>query len=189
MTLDYKPELDISAELDGQEAAYYQSLIGTLRWIVELGRVDIYTEASLMASCMALPRMGHLDQLFRMFSCLKHHHNTEMVFDPSDPDIDESQFPADDWTHTLYYESKRPVPRNRPEERGFGFKIRAFVDSDHAGNDITRRSCTGFTVFLNSAPIFWYSKKQTSVQTSSFGSAFVALKECCEYLRGLTYKL
>ena len=42
---------------------------------------------------------------------------------------------------------------------------------------------------MKSAPIFWYSKKQTSVQTSSFGSELIAIKECCGYLRGLTYKL
>ena len=56
-----RPEVDASQELDSQQAAYYQSLIGTLRWIVELGRIDIATEASLLASCMALPRIGHLN--------------------------------------------------------------------------------------------------------------------------------
>ena len=33
------------------------------------------------------------------------------------------------------------------------------------------------------------SKKQTSVESSSFGSEFIAMKQCCEYLRGLRYKL
>ena len=67
--------------------------------------------------------------------------------------------------------------------------MRAFVDSDHAGDSITRRSRTGFLLFLNSAPIYWFSKKQTSVETSSFGSEFVAMKTCCEYTHGLCYKL
>ena len=39
------------------------------------------------------------------------------------------------------------------------------------------------------APIYWFSKKQTSIETSSFGSEFVAMKQCCEYLKGLRYKL
>ena len=30
---------------------------------------------------------------------------------------------------------------------------------------------------------------QTSVESSSFGSEFVAMKQCCEYIRGLRYKL
>ena len=61
--------------------------------------------------------------------------------------------------------------------------------TDHAGDLVTRRSRTGFLIFLNSAPIFWYSKRQTSCETSSFGSEFVAMKQCCEYIQGLRYKL
>ena len=75
-----------------------------------------------------------------------------------------------------------------PESRGHGFKIRAFVDSDHAGNDLTRHSRTGFLVFLNSAPMFWSTKKQTSVQTSTYSFEFFAMKEHCECLRGLRHK-
>ena len=78
---------------------------------------------------------------------------------------------------------------NAPPPRGIGFTMRAFVDSDHAGDSITRRSRTGFIVFLNNAPIFVHSKKQGSCETSSFGSEFIAMKSCCEYLRGLRYKL
>ena len=44
-------------------------------------------------------------------------------------------------------------------------------------------------MYLNSAPIFWSSKKQGSIKTSSFGSEFIAMKYCCEYLWGLRYKL
>ena len=37
----YRPELEISAELGPTEEAYFNSLIGILRWIIELGRVEI----------------------------------------------------------------------------------------------------------------------------------------------------
>jgi hypothetical protein len=63
------------------------------------------------------------------------------------------------------------------------------VDADHATGNITRRSRTGFLVYLNNAPVYWFSKKQTSVETSSFGSEFAAMKQCTEYIRGLRYKL
>ena len=79
---------------------------------------------------------------------------------------------------------------NAPEALGMEFIIRAYVDSDHAGDKLTRRSRTGFLVYLNSALIYWLSKKQTSVEMASFGSEFVAMKhQSCEYLRGLRYKL
>ena len=41
----------------------------------------------------------------------------------------------------------------------------------------------------NNSPIYWYSKKQNSIETCSFGSEFSAMKQCTEYLRGLHYKL
>ena len=67
--------------------------------------------------------------------------------------------------------------------------MRAFVDSDHAGDFTTRRSRTGFLVWLNNSLIYWHSKKQTTIETSSFGSEFMALKSCTEYVRGLRFKL
>eukprot|EP00978_Attheya_sp_CCMP212_P012602 scaffold31521_cov55-Attheya_sp.AAC.1 len=41
---DYRVELDILEELGPEEASYFQSQIGVLRWMVELGQVDIITE-------------------------------------------------------------------------------------------------------------------------------------------------
>ena len=186
---NYRPETDISSELSPAKAAYFQSLIGILRWIVELGRADITMETSALASMMALPREGHLREALHMFAFLKNKHNGVMVFDPSEPDLDESQFPNEDWSATPYGECKEELPPNAPEPRGRGFTMRAFVDSDHAGDTVTRRSRTGFMVFLNCSPIHWFSKKQGSCETSSFGSEFCAMKTCCEYIRGLRYKL
>ena len=188
-TTNYRPEVDISPELGNANAAYYQSLIGILRWICELGRVDITMETSAMASMMASPREGHLNQLYRMFAFLKARHNGAMVFDPTVPDINDTLFQREEWSATAYSTKREEIPGNMPTPRGVGFLMRAFVDSDHAGDLITRRSRTGFIIFLNSAPIYWNSKKQGSVETSSFGSEFMALKNCCEYIRGLQYKL
>ena len=112
-----------------------------------------------------------------------------MVFDPTPPDIDYAEFPKEDWSHTVYSEAKEAIASNLPKPRGKGFIIRAYVDADHAGNVVTRRSRTGFVILLNNAPIYWLSKRQTGVETSSFGSEFMAMKHCCEYLRGLRFKL
>ena len=191
MTTSYRPELDISRELNPTEAAYYQSLIGVLRWIVELGRVDICLEVSMMSSQLALPREGHLEQVLHIFAHLKKYHNAEIVYDPTEPNIDESLFEAKDWASSEFghLDGKEELPPNQPQPRGFGFTIRAKVDADHASDSVSRRSRTGFLVWVNSSLVHWWSKKQTSVETSSFGSEFVAMKQCCEYLRGLRYKL
>ena len=191
MQTSYRPELDVTPELGPNEATYFMSLIGVLRWIVELGRIDVCLECSLLSSHLALPREGHIQQLFQIFAYLKKYHNTEMVFDPTDPTIEEANFELRDWTSSEFghLQGKEELPPNMPEPRGFGFVMRAKVDADHASDTTTRRSRTGFLVYLNCAPVYWSSKKQTSVESSSFGSEFIAMKQCCEYLRGLRYKL
>ena len=67
--------------------------------------------------------------------------------------------------------------------------MRAKVDADHASDTVSRRSRTGLLIYLNCALVYWWSKKQTSVESSSFGCEFVAMKQCCEHIRGLRYKL
>ena len=68
-------------------------------------------------------------------------------------------------------------------------EVVAYVDSDHEGDLLTRQSRIWCIVYLNNTPMYWIPKKQTSIETSSYGSEFTALKNWCEYLRGLKYKL
>lgn len=112
-----------------------------------------------------------------------------MVFDPAVPDIDQFQFSIEDWSASPYSLCKEDVPLNAPASKDIGFTMRAFRNSDYTSDSVTRQSCTGFIVFLNSAPIFVYSKKQESCETSSFGSEFIMMKSYCKYLRRLRYKL
>ena len=188
LTSDYRPECDASPELAPEEAMYYQSLIGVVRWMVEMGRIDIAMEVSMMSSFVAMPREGHLQQVYHIFAYLKKHHNARLVFDPSYPDLEESDFERKDWT-SKYDDASKDVPSNASKPLGNEFVIPAYVDTDHVGDRVTRRSRTGFLVYLNSSPIQWFTKKQTSVESSSFGSEFVTMKHCCEFLRGLRYKL
>ena len=86
-------------------------------------------------------------------------------------------------------ELKEDVPLNMSTPLGNGFKMRVFVDSDHAGDQVTRKSRTGFLVYLNNSFIYWSSKKQIMFETSSFRSEFMAMKHTMEYVRALRYKL
>ena len=185
-----RPELDVSPELDPGDAAYYQSLIVILRWMIEMGRVDMCCEISIMSSCIALPREGHLQQLlYHVFAYLKVYHKARIVFVPSYPDVNFDDYRRKDRAK-MYGDAKEEIPPNCLESLGKEFTMRAFVDSDHAAGDLTRRrSRTGCLVCLNIALIYWLSKKQTAIETSSFGSEFIAMKQCCEYIRGLRYKL
>ena len=76
-----------------------------------------------------------------------------------------------------------------PKPLGRSVNINSFVDADHAGNLATRRSHTGILIFVNMAPITWYSKRQNTVETSTFSSEMVALRIATEMIEGLRYKL
>ena len=157
--------------------------------MVELGQVDLCTEVSMMSPHLALPRKGHLQEVYHIFSYLKKHHNAEMPFDASEPDIDMAKFQRQDWSQSIYGDKQEDLPPNMPKPLGTEMRMRIFIDSNHAGESLTRRSRTGFIFFLNNAPIYWMSKKQTSCETSTFGSKFCAFKQGTEYVRGLRYKL
>jgi hypothetical protein len=188
MEANYRPELDVSPILPADTANYYQSQLGILRWIVELGRIDIATEVSMLAAHNALPREGHLAGVFRIYSYLKTRPNARLVFDPSYADIDYDSFPQQNWSD-FYGKVEESIPPNAPKPLGKPVELRCFVDADHAGDKVTRRSRTGIIIIMNGAPIVWYTKKQNTVETSTFGSEFVALKIATEMLRGLRYKL
>ena len=184
----YEPEIDISVPLTPELASYYQSIIGIMRWMIEIGRIDIATEVSLLSSYLAYPREGHMDAALHVMSYLGLHHNSRLIFDPSYPMIDYSAFPECKWKE-FYPEAVEPIPLDAPESRGRPVDIRMFVDSDHAGDKAIRRSRTGVLIFCNNALIDWVSKRQPTIETSVFGAEFVAMKYGMEKLRALRYKL
>lgn len=187
----YEPEMDVSEPLCPEEASYFQSLIGQMRWMVEIGRIDIATEISLLSSHLAYPREGHMHAALHTMAHLKQRHNTRMVFDPTYPDIDHDSFhQADNATWKEQYgDVREALPPNMPEALGKPVDLRLFVDSDHAGDKSIRRSRTGYMVFVNNALVAWLSKRQPTIETSVFGAEFVALKHGLETCRGLRYKL
>ena len=133
----YRPEIDLSPELEELDTAYYHSLIGVLWWIVEIERVDICTKVLMMSSHLALPCEGHLSEVLHIFSYLKKHHNSEMVIDPTTPVIDGNLFIKQDWVHSLYgcEELVEELPDRMPTQ--IGRMMRVYIDSDHAGDTLT----------------------------------------------------
>jgi hypothetical protein len=184
----YRPELDTSLELDDLRTNYYQGLIGVLRWICELGRVDILMPVSLLSRFLAAPRKGHLEQALHVFAYLKRYNRSTMVFDDTEPSFDESRFIKADWMSS-YPDAMEVIPPNAPEARGREVTLSCFVDADHAACRVTRRSHTGVILYVNRAPIIWFSKRQNTVESSTFGSEFIAMKISIDLTEALRYKL
>ncbi len=76
--------------LDDIQANYYQNLIGILWRAIELGRIGIHVEVAFLASILAQPREGHLDQCLHVFAYLKKHTCSTMVFNDNLHNVDEN---------------------------------------------------------------------------------------------------
>ena len=76
---------------------------------------------------------------------------------------------------------KEDIDPHAPESLHKELEVTIFIDSSHGEDTTTGRSITGFIIFLGSTPVAWSSKQQTSIQTSTFGTEFVALKTAVEH--------
>ncbi len=190
MTASYYPELDASPELEPKDVTLFQEIIGMLRWAIELGRVDIALEISLLSQYQASPRQGHLEQALQVVSYLDKNPKLTLYMDPEAPMIDYGDFPPDTSEFKEYYrDAKEELPARMPRPRGKPVVTTAFVDASHGANKKTRRSHSGYIIFVNRAPIKWFSKRQQTVETSAFSAEFIAMKHCIEDIEHLRFKL
>ena len=66
---------------------------------------------------------------------------------------------------------------NVPELQGKEIGVHMFVDSDHAGDNISCKLRSGFLICVNTALVQWFSKNQSTSETSVLGTEFVTIKQ------------
>ena len=91
-------------------------------------------------------------------------------------------FQEHDWCD-FYGDVKEAITPNVPDPRNKEVDMIIFVDSDYAGDKLTRRSRTGYIIFLNNDPIVLLSKKQANIETLLFGAECFAVKIGMETLQ------
>ena len=90
---------------------------------------------------------------------------------------------------TMYPDAVENLPPSCPVPLGKSVQINAFVDADLVDELTTRRSQTGILISLNMSPTVWYSKRQNTVEASTYGSEFVTMRILVEMFIALRYKL
>jgi hypothetical protein len=123
-----------------------------------------------------------------MFAYLKKHICSKLVVDRYPRDWSGKDWHSGDWSE-FYPGAQEAIPMNMPEPRGNAVQINMFVDAAHGNCHVTRRSTTGIVFFLNGTPVKWYSKRQNTIECSTFGSEFVALRIAIEMNESIRYKL
>ena len=124
------------------------------------GYVDKYKEAGIRVR-PGMPNYRELDKIYKKY----------------------------DWSTKVYGTQHEEFPMNMPEPLGGMMRITQYVDDNLYFDLVSGRACTGILTFLNQTPVDWYSKKQSTVATATFGSEFVASKTAVERSQDLKYTL
>jgi hypothetical protein len=156
--------------------------------LVTLGRFDVHYAAQTMARYNMAPREGHLQAMKRIFGYLKNHAKLQIVYNAELPEHTEYSGANYDWFE-LYPSASEEIPDDLPVPKGKPVKVSGYFDADHAGCLQTRRSTTGILMFLNRTPVKWYSKRQATVESSTYGSEMVAGRFAVEFCIEMRYKL
>ena len=187
--LVYEPDIYVSPFLSPEEASYYQTIVVVMRWMVKLGRVDIDVEVSHLSPFLAISRKGHMVSALHIMSYLIIRYNYCLVLDPPYSDINLSEFKSDgNWTD-FCGDVKEANPHNASKPIGKEIELRMFVDYDHAREKTSRRSHTGYMIFMNISMIYCHTNKQATVVDAFFGAEYVAMKQGVEAMCGIRYKL
>ena len=179
------PELDDTELLDEDGIHKYQSLIGALQWTISLGRFDIGTAVMTLSGFRVAPRLGHLERIKRICGYLSRMKSGCIRFRTEEPDystLDETEY---DWTRSVYGEVKESIDRKSPSPKGRYVVLTCYVDANLYHDMLTGRSVTAVLHLINQTPIEWFSKKQSTVETATYGSEFVAAKTAVQQIIGL----
>ena len=194
MSSEYHAELDTSPFVSPLMATKYRGMIGSANWLVTLGRYDVAFATNCLARYSMSPREGHYKAMRAVLGYLKNNPNGRIVFDPTDlrrlataSSSDSEYFRP--WENK-YPDASENLPSDLlPEMKGRSTTMSCFVDADHARDQVTRRFVTGLLLFLGSTPIAWMSKRQNTVETSTYGAEMVAARIATEKIISVRWSL
>ena len=190
MEKDDSPELDTTDELDEVDKRKYMSIIGALQWCITLGRFDIAVAVMTLSRFRTCPRVGHMKRVHRVCGYLRKHPDAGIRFRTGIPNNEASYaMPHYDWMYSVYGNSGEDVATDLPTPKGKAVRTTTFVDANLMHCKVTGKSATGILTLLNQTPVDWFSKRQSTVETATYGSEFVAARIATEQVIALRLQL
>jgi hypothetical protein len=172
------PEIDSSEFLSEDDIQKYQSLIGAMQWAISIGHFDIAVHVMTMSSFRASPRCGHLERVKCIVGYLSKFRFAELRILTDEPDFSDIEVADYDWSKSIYGNASKTVPKDAPEPLGKPITTTHYQDVNLYHVIITGRSVTAILHFLKKFPINWYSKKQATVETATYGSEYISARTC-----------
>ena len=176
------PELDTSELCDEHQTKQFQTLIGQLQWLISLGRFDIAVHVMSLSRFRAQPRKGHLDRAKRIVGYLLFLPDGAIRFRIGEPDFSSLKDQEYDWTRTVYSGACEQIPHDIPKPLGKHVQTTHYVDANLHHDLATGKAVTAALHFLNQTPIDAYTKRQSTVETATYGSEFVAARTAVDQI-------
>jgi len=129
-----------------------------------------------MSRFRVAPRKGHLERLKRMYGYLKKFSSAALRVRVGLNDFNELPSQDFDWCHTVYGDVHELMPTDAPKPLGNPVTTITYVDANLYHDMLTGRSVTGILHICNQSIIDWYSKRQATVESATFGSEFTAAR-------------
>ena len=134
-----------------------------------MGRFDIATAVMTMSGFRVAPRVGHLDRLQRICGYLVRYRSACIRVRMEKPDYSALPKGYHEWLRSVYGEVKETVPSGLPVPKGKSVITSTYKDANLYHDMATGRAVTGVLHYLNKTPIDWFSKKQGTVETATYG--------------------
>ena len=135
--------------VDKETHKQFRSGVGMLLYLIKFSRPDISNAVREIAKVMDGPTEVQVKNLFRIIKYV----------------IDTKEY------------GLMMNPQN--ENNKNTWEMKAYCDSDYAGDRDGRKSVSGFIVYVQGCPISWKSRKQKAVTLSSSEAEYVAISEVC----------
>ena len=133
-----------------------------------------------LSSFRSAPRVGHLDRAKQVVGYLNKMRESVIRIRTHEPDYSDLPEQVYDWQASVYGDVEEDIPSDAPIPLGNPVTLTHYVNANLYHDMITGRSVTGILHIINGTPIDWYSKKQATVETATYGSEFIAARTCVE---------
>ena len=158
-------------------------MIGSLQWLISIGRWDMITHVMSMSSFRSAPRAGHITRLMRIYEYACNFKHFKLRYRTEEPDFSSfDNKDAKDWSHTPYGQQHEELPKDAPEPLGKRVTLSHYFDANLMHDVLSGKSVTGCIHFWNKTSMDWYSKKQKTPETATYGSEYCSGKTCFEQI-------
>jgi hypothetical protein len=183
------PKTDTTEFLGKEGIQMYQLLIGLMQWAISIGHFDIAVHVMTMSSFRVATCQGHIEWPKCIVGYLAMMRFTQIRVLTGEPDNFDLEYKEYNWAKTVYGDIREQVLEGIPDPLGKYVMLSHYYNANLYHDMVTGRSVMGILHFMNKMTIDWYSKKQATVETATYGSEFIAACTCIDQVIDLRLTL